>query len=549
MSRSPHGHRPGVAAGVRHALAPLGSPPAGRMVREVAATVLGLTLLLGVLGAPTAAAQDAHDATVVAAQGPTTSAQGQGRGSTPPPSTTPTEAPGTAPTKSAGSNGSAVLGFEQVLSLARQGPSVQLAAMALQQAEARRDASFGNLSASLKVGYSVTVGERNGASANDASFDPINLAATLNVVPYGPVWDGYVSAERAVRGAQLSLEDSRRQATADAASAYLVVLRAQQQVDVDRSAAALAQANQEHVEALAVKGDANAAAVLAAQLAATQAQATSADDSLSLEAALAQLGEVIGQAVSAVEGEPPAVKAPARPPTTGTTGADQARADAVPGPADADLASALARRSDVIKAQFDVDSAEASRAANQRNVLPKASLSADVRGGDGTTSWSGGLGYDTGSFQPSLNASVSPGGSAGSATNGTTLTLALGVTIPLDTATPPTLQANDLAVSAARARLTQVRDAATLAIRSAQRTLASRQRSADLARQQRRQRALLLEQAEKRFALGLVAQVDVDQAKIDLARSEIAASQADDAVLNARMNLALALGLDPVEVF
>lgn len=435
-----------------------------------------------------------------------------------------------------------VLGFDEAMAAAREGPSVQQASLALQQAQARLQASFGNLSASLKAGYSVTTGELNGASVDDAGFDPISLSATFDVVPYGPAWDGYKSAQRSVASAQLAVRSARYQATSDTASAYLTALRAQQQVAIDRTAVQLAAAQQAHVESQAANGDATAASVLATQLATNQARATQQDDQLDLEAALDQLGQLVGQVVGGVDGEP-AARAEAT-----TAGAD---ADATPADgstADAD-AAALARRADVRRARSDVEDAEASKASSLRSVLPTASLSADVRGGDGATSWSGGLSYDTSSFQPSLNASVTPAGSGGAATDGTALSVSLGLSVPLDTATPAHLRAADIALRSAQAQLRQTQDAARLAIQSARRALASRQRSAELAEQQRQQRALLLEQAHQRLDLGLVPEVDVDQARLDLARAELAEDQARDAVLLARMNLQLALGLDPMEVF
>lgn len=439
-----------------------------------------------------------------------------------------------------GATADLTLDFPRALDLARQGPTVRLAALALQQAQARLATTFGTVSATLQTGYGQRWGELSGTDVSGGAFDPVTLDAQLNVVPFGPVWDARLGAERDVERARLALEDARRSAASDAAGAYLSALRAQQQTALDARAVRQAEATQAHVEAQGAAGNASPSDVVAAQLATSQARTTESDDRLALEAALAELSHLLGRAVTAVDGEPP-------------PSADPAAADpGVGDPGVGDLDAAVARRSDVTGATLDVADARAGQAAALRSALPSATLGASLRGGDGTTGWSAGASFGTGNYQPGLSASVTPPAgtaAAGSVTDGTVFTLSLGVKVPLDSALPAGLEVARLATDTAEARLQQTRDAAVLAIRSAQRSLETRLAAAELASRQRDQRAALLDQAQQRLALGLVAAPEVDRARLELDQANLALRQAQDAALLARMALATALGLDPMEVF
>ena len=468
--------------------------PRGRLV---------LTLLLSLAAVPLASAQTTSQTTA-----------------SPPAGGTPVDATAAALTP----------GFLQAIDLARQGPTVQLAALAVQQAQARLATTFGNVSATVQAGYSQRWGEQAGTDVSGGAFDPIALDAQLNVVPLGPAWDARAGAERDAERARLALEDARHKAATDAADAYLRALRAQQQVALDARAVTLAEATQAHVDSQGAAGDATPSAVLAAQLATSQARTTQSDDTLTLEAALADLSNLLGRAVTEVAGEPPAAT----------------------DPGSGDIDSAIARRSDVMGATLAVADARANETAALRSALPSASLGASLRGGDGSSSWSAGVGYGTATYQPDLSASFTPPagtGGSGSVTDGTVFTLSLGVKVPLDSALPAAMEVTRLATRTAAARLQQTQDAARLAILSAQRSVETRLSAATLAGRQRGQRAALLDEAQQRLALGLVAAPEVAQAQLDLDQADLALHRAQDAALLARMALATALGLDPMEVF
>lgn len=423
----------------------------------------------------------------------------------------------------------ATVGFADALALARQGPDVALAELGLSQARAARDATSSAASGTLQGGYSQRWTDASGYASRRSGLAPFTLNATLDVIPYGPAHDARASADRAVASAQLALQDAVAQASVSAAQAYLQALRAGERVQLDETAARQAQAALTHTQSLQTTGDATDDDVATAEVAVAQANTTLASDRLALQGALASLADVLGRPVSAVAGEPP----PSRDPQ-------------------GDDSAGLDRRSDVQQAGMALDASRQDYAAAVRQVLPTASASASLQGGDGSTTWNAGVAFDTGSFQPSLQAGVTPGGSTlttSNAINGTSFAIGVSVTIPLDTGLGPALESARLSVTAARQKLDRTRQQATLAIATARRTLRTGQLSLSLAASQRDLAAAQAAQASRRLGLGLIARPALDQANLAASQARLAWLSAQDAVLLERMALARALGLDPMEVF
>lgn len=424
----------------------------------------------------------------------------------------------------------AAIGFADALSLARTGPDVSLAQLGLSQAEAARNATFSAAIGTLQGGYSQRWTDAPGFASRRSGLAPFSLNATLNVVPYGPTYDARTSADRTVEAARMALQDAVSQATISAAQAYLQALRAGQRVTLDQIAVAQAQAALTHAASLRAAGDATDNDVATAQIALAQANTTLASDHLALQSALASLADLLGRPVSAVRGEPPASQDPT---------ADGKAAD-------------VGLRSDVQQAGLALDASRQDYAAAARQALPTASASASLQGGDGSTTWNAGLGFDTSSFQPSLQASVTPGGSTlstSTALNGTSFAVTLSLSIPLGTGVSPALSSAGLSVTAAQQKLDRTRAQAALAIGTARRTLQTARLGLDLAASQRDLAAAQAAQASQRLGLGLVARPTVDQADLAASQARLAWLGAQDAVLLDRMALAQALGLDPMEVF
>ncbi|MEJ2291978.1 MAG: TolC family protein [Deinococcales bacterium] len=425
----------------------------------------------------------------------------------------------------------APLGFSEALTLARRGPTVQTAELALQSAQAARDASFATVTGSLQGGYSQSWSDVSGSTAQRGGLEPFSLTATFNVVPFGPGFEARLDAERDVANARMALTDAERQAIIDTARAYLGTLRAQQQLELDRQAVDQATAVLTHVQAQRASGDATDAQVQDASLALEQARTTLATRRLTLQAGLAELSDLVGAAVASVDGEPPASHDP-----------DGGTAD-----------DASTRRSDVQQAQLALDAARRGYAAGVRAVLPSARASADLQGGDGRTTWRAGIAYGTSTFQPTLQASLTPGdattGDTSSTLDGTRFALSLSFDVPLDTSLGASLEAARLAVTSAERALARTRDQASLALAAAVRTLDTDRLTAELSASQRERARAKADEAQRRFDLGLLAWPDLEQARLDAAGADLDALRAGDAVLLDRLELARALGLDPLEVF
>jgi len=422
------------------------------------------------------------------------------------------------------------LDFGAAVALARQGPSVTAAELAVRGAQAKLAASFPAMTGSLQTGLSQSWSDASGVSSQRGGLEPFSLSATFNVVPYGPGFDARLDAERALATARMALDDTTRQATVDAVRAYLQALRTQRRIELDARAVALAEASAQHVRTLQDAGNATDASVADAAMALMQARIALASDRLALATALADLSDRVGRTVAGVAGEPPAGHA-----ATGST-----------------LDDALARRSDVRQAALALEAARRGYAAGVRSMVPSARASADLASGDGSTSWGAGIAYGTSTFQPSLQASVTPGGSTtsnGSTLQGTRLALALTINVPLDTSVGAALEGARLTVAAADRELERARQRAALAVASAERTLGSNTLQARLATAQRDRAAEKADEAARRLDLGLVATPELDRARLDADGADLVARAADDAVLLARLELAQALGLDPLEVF
>ena len=422
------------------------------------------------------------------------------------------------------------LDFRSAVALARRGPSVATAELAVRAAQSKVDASFPTVTGNLQTGYSQSWSDASGVRSQRGGLAPFSLSATFNIVPYGPGFDARLDAERALAAAHLALDDAKRQATVDAARTYLQTLRTQQRIELDARAVTLAEASLQHARTLRDAGDATVASVADAALALTQARTALASDRLALATALADLSDRVDRTVAGVGGEPPTGHAPTDP----------------------SLNDALARRSDVRQAALALEAARRSYAAGIRSVLPSARASADLESGDGTTSWGAGIDYGTSTFQPSLQANITPGGSAtsnGSTLQGTRLALALTITVPLDTSVGAALQGARLTIATAERALERTRQRAALNIASSERTLESATLQARLAAAQRDRAVEKADEAMRRRSLGLVATPELDRARLDADQADLAAFGTGDAVLLAKLELVQALGLDPMEVF
>lgn len=212
----------------------------------------------------------------------------------------------------------------------------------------------------------------------------------------------------------------------------------------------------------------------------------------------------------------------------------------------------LAERSDILAARLALADAELTAAGTLRDNLPSGNLSLSYARQRGEQRLGFGGGFDTRSFQPSLSLSFDPDATPTSnLPDATSSSWRLGISarVPLDAALPAALQAAALAVEQASLQLTLAIARAELELNNRQREVEAAEATLDLSEQLLAQSHLVAQDTEARYALGLVSSLERDQAELSAAEAELAAARARDSVLLARLALAAALALDPLEIF
>ena len=419
------------------------------------------------------------------------------------------------------------LTFRQMLTLIPQSPAVQAAAQDVELAGRARDIERSPLN--LNLGGGVRAGAGSVVIGNDGlpiadtgpiALDPITLSATLNVVPLGPNVTAGERVDAAVTQAETFYQDAREDTLLAAIEAYLNALRNAQQQNVLRRGAGVARFALDGVRAKLEAGAAGEAEVLKAQLDLAQAQSDLATSLREGAEALGTLTSVLGVAVD------------------GVTGSVTVEPVLEPG----DLDSQLERRGDVMRARLALRDAELAEADTRFGLLPSGTASV------GYTRSVGGqevaLGASVGSdsaFQPSVSVGYQP---FGTATDGGAFSASLGVSVPLDPVTPKVLEMAALRVTQARTDLTNTLALARLELGSRQRELAAAKASLDLAARQLGLSGQLLAGVQKRFALGLIAPLELKQAQQGRLAAQLTQARVQDAVLLAQLRLARALALN-----
>jgi outer membrane protein TolC len=426
---------------------------------------------------------------------------------------------------------SAALGFKQALQLAQESSKVQLAQLKLEQAQRRFTSAGSPVSAALSSGYSYS-------TVGGSGVNPLSLSASFNIIPYGPTAERKQQARWAVQQAQLDASAARATALSKVAQDYLSALRAGQNEALQEGAVKLAQQSLNVTKAEQQAGAATSADVLQAQIALQAAQNDLATATRTQQQALATLSLDLGREVTAVSGEPGA----------STT------------PPDADLSGAaldarLEQRSDVFSARVAASEARQSTADTLRNSLPSATLSTEYSSAANGAQFKAGASLGTGggsAFQPTVSVSYDPNYQSSSpGTTGSQQNFAVGISlsVPLDPSLPATLEASKLAVQSSQLAATSALAQARLEVQTDRNALAAAQASAAQSQALLKQSQQSVSDAQTQYKLGLLTQLDVQQALQAAAEAKLNAAKAQDQVLLARMALAQALALDPLEVF
>lgn len=427
------------------------------------------------------------------------------------------------------------LAFNQALDLALKSPSLEIARLQAELAHRQLEVAASPLSAELTAGFSATWGTIDAPglpeprSLDDRSWDPFALTTAFNVVPLGPRFDRLQRARFNLLRAEQALRDERARLLLETTRHYLNALRATEQAALAERQLALAQNTLAATQARQEAGAVTAAQLLQSEIAVSRAHSQIADAERAKAAALALLSLSVGATVSSVAGEPPMAAAP----PTGDLGQ-------------------LAERSDVLAARLALAEAELTASSTLRDNLPSGSLSLSYARQQGERRLALGAGFDTRSYQPSLSLSFDPDAAlAGNLPDATSSSFRLGISarVPLDAALPAALQAAALAVEQASLQLTLAINRAELELNNRQREVEAAEAALGLSEQVLAQSRRVAQDTEARYALGLVSSLERDQAELSAAEAELAAARARDGVLLARLALAAALALDPLEIF
>ena len=413
-------------------------------------------------------------------------------------------------------------------------PRIVLAQSQLELAQKQLEVTASWLQTSLSSGYTQNWSslEVSGETTtdNEGDIDPISLNAALNVVPYGP-WHERVQQSRwAVERARLALRDERANVIIELTAQFQNSLRAEENVALEAQKLELAELNLAAAQTRLEAGAATPSDLLQLELALQQAQ----EDALSAEReraqALAQLSNLLGQAVSDVSGTLPDFS-------------DDLTFD------DENVST----RSDVVTAQLGVAEAEQNANAIRRENLPSGSVSAGYSVGGEDATLQLGAGYSlngANAYQPSVNLSYDPDTGLRDLPAGTSQSFSVGidVVIPFDIALPDALEAARLSVEGARLRAEQALTLARLEAETLAANLSGARATGDLAEQILDQRRNSLDITQQRFDLGLISMLELAEAKVNVLEAELSLHRAEDAVRLAAMRYAAALALNPLEV-
>jgi len=413
-------------------------------------------------------------------------------------------------------------------------PRIVLAQSQLELAQKQLEVTASWLQTSLSSGYTQNWSslEVSGETTtdNEGDIDPISLNAALNVVPYGP-WHERVQQSRwAVERARLALRDERANVIIELTAQFQSSLRAEENVALEAQKLELAELNLAAAQTRLEAGAATPSDLLQLELALQQAQ----EDALSAEReraqALAQLSNLLGQAVSDVSGTLPDFS-------------DDLTFD------DENVST----RSDVVTAQLGVAEAEQNANAIRRENLPSGSVSAGYSVGGEDATLQLGAGYSlngANAYQPSVNLSYDPDTGLRDLPAGTSQSFSVGidVVIPFDIALPDALEAARLSVEGARLRAEQALTLARLEAETLAANLSGARATGDLAEQILDQRRNSLDITQQRFDLGLISMLELAEAKVNVLEAELSLHRAEDAVRLAAMRYAAALALNPLEV-
>ena len=352
------------------------------------------------------------------------------------------------------------------------------------------------------------------------------------MVPYGPRYDQTTQQRFAVERAQQTLRSERAEVAIDVTEQYQNALRAGQQIALSEAQLELRELLLEAERTRLGAGTATTSDVLEAEITVQEALQDLLDAERNEVQAFAALTTTLGVEVREVAGDLPTSSFEAEP-----------------------TEAQLALRSEVTDARLGVAEAELTAASTLRENLPSGTLDTGFSSSTNSSTLQLGAQYSLSgpnAYQPTLSFSVDPDtgvGELGPGQDAQSFSVGIGVRVPLDVALNDALDAARLNVEQSRLRLEQALTLARLEVSNQQAAVATAEANIDLAEQVLGQRQTTLQMTGERLELGLVSPLDVQQATVSVQEAELTLAQARDALRLAHMRYALALALEPLEVF
>lgn len=424
------------------------------------------------------------------------------------------------------------------MALINESPAVKLAQGELELAQKQLEVVSSPVQGELSGGYSQTwselsvpdeAGERISESDSDGDWEPLNLDASFNVVPFGPSYEAQLRARWALTNAENALRDARYTGVIEVTTLFQTALVATLEAQVGTLSLNLAEQTLADAQTRLAAEAATNAEVQAAELSVQQAQITVTNLEARVAQTLSELSVNLGIPVARLRAGLPPLKL------------------------SLDINTELERRSDIIAAGLAVQDARISRDATRRDYLPSGNLNLGYSVTQEGSSVSVGGAYDTRSFQPSANLSYDPDFELdervpdGQRAN--SFRLGLSATIPLDVAVGSALAAGRISIEQSEAQLKRTTELARLDVETQQLSVDNALTALELAQAAAQQQEDALSTAQTRFDNGIVSPLELLSAQVDLAQSELELKNAQHTLRLAQMGLLSSLAINPLEVY
>lgn len=372
--------------------------------------------------------------------------------------------------------------------------------------------------AQAAAGFKLTAG--GSYTLSQSNTLTLSSTASLGVLPWSPTQDAIRSAQRALERAALTRRDARNSLYINLVTQYFNLRQAASDAAIAQSTLALRERQLQITQARNQAGTATLSDVLEAQQNLDAARSSVVSAAGALEIARLTLAGTLGVSPSSL-GQP--ATAPSEP-------------ELPAGTLETLLQQAYARRSDVLKAQSQLQDAQESLAAAQRDrLIPDSSLSVGYGSGiaQGSASVSAGLNFKSGNA--SISGSV-PVVSSGSGNQTPSWSLNLSASFPVfDPVSDAKVNSAQTALAAAQQALDAARRAAELDVRQKYQALQTAKASVAAAKAALNAANQNLRTAQARLEAGTGTALDVQSAEVNQQQAsrnlETATAQAQLAAL------------------